>query len=161
MELVCWSWISGVTLGTWSRRTTLSHAIAFGLVIIIGGLMYGPPFLPRPTDPAAAFGLSILAVVSLLFTQLFLVVIPAMNGIRRGIDGGKVLQMLATASVVAMAVDFYVFHLNYWEANLETPGSLVHRFFGVSTKGLFWPIAYWVIAPLTRGLKARSILLRR
>ena len=99
VSLVCSSWISGFVLGSVSRRVARLNAVLFCSALLFGALLGAPTYFdyywrylhrafPNPSTVSnnPVFSLVFYKVMFPLILQAALVVIPAVSGMRRGLE---------------------------------------------------------------------------
>ena len=116
ISLACSSWISGFVLGSLSRRIVRLNVVLFCLMLLFGALLGAPryfeyywqylhrafpfPALPVQNDPV--FALTFYRVMLPLIVQAVLVVIPAVSGLRKGVEAA-IFRPVLRASLWMMA----------------------------------------------------------
>lgn len=137
IELICWSWTSGLILGYVSRRAAWPNAVLLSFGLLLGALLHPPPFLESfllphsdrasPDPNAAVYAVPFYRVVFPLIVQSVLVVLPSSFGIRQGLR--------------ALALPFSLRTI-LWISVVASMASLVTQ------NSLWWQMRTWQLYPL-------------
>jgi hypothetical protein len=160
--LFCWSWSSGLVIGSVSRNSIPMNGVLFGLMLFFGELLGAPPrylehaFFYQARDfssNAAVFDLTFYRVMFPLIVQGVLVLIPSVWGMRWSLQVAKFRPLLRTiiwtaaiAALAAIAIQNWGFVAipriqqgirNGWQIRLI---QLV----------VYWPIGYLAVSAIGR-----------
>jgi hypothetical protein len=170
LALLSWSWTGGFLLGALSRRTIPVNVSMFCLALLLGELLNAPRYLghwlllPRPLGQGAdsihdgVYSLPFYSVIFPLLIQVFLVVVPALSGVRQGLRletlpmvRQAILWTCVIAAVMALGTESSVWwQLRTWYVR-PTPTPVPHLP-SLLPMALLGPIGYWT-KNLQFGLK--------
>ena len=110
LVLACWSWASGLLLGSLARRSVWVNGTFFCLVLLVRELLGAPPF--HSAGNAAVFSLTFYNVIFPLIVLIVLVLFPAIWGMHQGRRLARVSLLLQTiiwaaaiVTLTALALD--------------------------------------------------------
>jgi hypothetical protein len=154
LNLACWSWTTGFTLGLLSRGATPANGISFFLVLVLTEILGRPPLFHSGRyfgANAVVFEVTFYRVIFTLIVQLVLVLLPAMWGMSKGIrlpllaPGRRtVLRAFAIATVTAIGL----LGLS-WQRHALTQPVILDNSLRVFT---YWPVVYLVVTAF-EGIK--------
>jgi hypothetical protein len=162
LALYCWSWTGGFLLGSLSRRTIPVNVSLFCLALLLGELLEPPRNLghwllrPRPLGQGAngvhggVYSLAFYSVMFPLIIQIFLVVLPSLWGVRRGlrlatlpIPRRTMLWACVIATVTALGTENSVWwQLRTWDVR-PNPAPVPHLP-SLLPIALLGPLGYWL-----------------
>jgi hypothetical protein len=182
LTLVCASWTSGFVLGAASRRNVPFHGLLLCLMLVFGGLVGVPLYwqylssfyqrvlgFPLPSSQGSVvFALVFYRVVFPLIVQAFLVLLPALWGMR---EGSRMPEhrplfktVLWTAAVLALAAVLFqapglMFFLKTFLLKSSIRSGLWNGWeMRLLQLVLYWPVAYMAAAACLRRWRSRAAL---
>jgi hypothetical protein len=160
VTLFCWSWSSGLVIGSVSRHSIPMNGVLFGLMLFFGELLGAPPLylehalFYRARDfssNAAVFDLTFYRVMFPPIVQGVLVLIPSVWGMRRGLRVAKFQPLLRTIIWTAAIVALAAIAIQNWgfvaipRFQPRIPNGWQIRLIQLV---VYWPIGYLVVSAI-------------
>jgi len=179
LTLACFSWTSGFVLGSASRSMNRINGVLMCLMLLFGALVGAPryfafceDYLHRtfrvaalPDYNAAVFDLPFYRVLLPLIVQGVLVALPAVWGLRQGLEAVRFrlplrisLWIAAVATLAAMVIQdqaFWLFLNSHVVRAYRQPGNWLGWGIRLLQSVVFWPVAYLVVREVGRRWQRR------